>query len=629
MAVALLAVLLSFAREVPAQEGNIGQEYRSLAATAQSETGSARGVDRYSLLQGDLQGLNAAAETTPMKWMLDEGGVFREFVNPPSRSSSNQVLETQLKVAYAINQLWNPVLDKNIKVRLRAYEGGLVGPTLRVKPGDNLLISMENHLCKNQPHHGSLNVPHNFNTTNLHTHGLHVSPAGNSDNILVEVAPESSFRNEIYVPKDHPAGTFWYHGHVHGSTAIQVSSGMAGALIVEGGLDNIREIRQAAEHVLVFQQMPYRKSPRNDYYQIENYDDFGPGAWDRNALTTGWRTLVSGQTFPIFTMKPQEVMRWRMIHSGVREGIEPTILPYQDALNLVAKEIAANQAADKEQAKIQDIEDVEERSRRQMDLNRRRAEFNAQMRKEVDAAAVNLIEIAADGLAYGYKWDRKSIPLFPGYRSDVLVKIDTEGTYVIVDREVVANEALHGTDESPKLLGAILVSGETNAMDLPRDEDLSSLRPHNPIADAELDHGQLQKVEFNIDLDFNPPLFEINSKAFDPANMPRKLKLNTASEWILKSRFVNHPFHIHVNPFEITSIKDPEGNEKLPMKGGEPIPIWKDTILVREGYTIRARSRYERYIGKFVLHCHILDHEDQGMMELVEIVAGESHHGSH
>ena len=73
-----------------------------------------------------------------------------------------------------------------------------------------------------------------WNTINLHTHGLHVSPAGNSDNVLLNIAPQTEFTFEINVPDDHPSGTFWYHAHRHGSTALQVASGASGILIVRG-----------------------------------------------------------------------------------------------------------------------------------------------------------------------------------------------------------------------------------------------------------------------------------------------------------------------------------------------------------------------------------------------------------
>jgi len=51
--------------------------------------------------------------------------------------------------------------------------------------------------------------------------------------------------------------------------------------------------------------------------------------------------------------------------------------------------------------------------------------------------------------------------------------------------------------------------------------------------------------------------------------------------------------------------------------------IWKDTLFVKGGYTLYVRTRYQRYIGEYVLHCHILFHEDHGMMQLLEIYGDE------
>src|SRR5260370_904019 len=84
--------------------------------------------------------------------------------------------------------------------------------------------------------------------TNLHTHGLHVSPAGNADNIDVCIKPQQEFTFEYTVPADHPSGTFWYHPHRHGSVAYQLSNGLAGALIVEGSRrDGIADLEDVPE----------------------------------------------------------------------------------------------------------------------------------------------------------------------------------------------------------------------------------------------------------------------------------------------------------------------------------------------------------------------------------------------
>src|SRR5262249_54872784 len=142
------------------------------------------------------------------------------------------------------------------KVFLRNYNGKLVGPTLHVRPGDTLRITLKNELDP-ETDTGALDTMHGFNTTNLHTHGLNVSPSGDSDNVLREVGPGKTASYVIKIPANHPAGTFWYHAHKHGSVAGQVGSGMAGALIIAGGQDNVPEIAAAADRVLVLQQIPY------------------------------------------------------------------------------------------------------------------------------------------------------------------------------------------------------------------------------------------------------------------------------------------------------------------------------------------------------------------------------------
>jgi hypothetical protein len=121
-------------------------------------------------------------------------------------------------------------------VRLRSYGGCLTGPVIEVKPGNTLRLFLDNALDVNDPScpAGAHAGPGCYNTMNMHYHGLHVSPAGNSDNVLLNIGPHTKFEYEVNVPIDHPSGTFWYHPHRHGSTALQVASGASGALIIRG-----------------------------------------------------------------------------------------------------------------------------------------------------------------------------------------------------------------------------------------------------------------------------------------------------------------------------------------------------------------------------------------------------------
>ena len=180
-------------------------------------------------------------EPTWCKAQKDENAVLRNFggarfANPPEISSRDGVLKYYLIVDYAKNTVGG------CQTFLRSYNYHLVGETLRAKPGDTLKIKLMNNLpvataetLPQQPPPQEHSGQFNFNITNLHTHGLHVSPKDKGDkkgdNVFVEVPPQGEADYEIKIPDNHVAGTFWYHAHLHGATAIQVASGMAGALI--------------------------------------------------------------------------------------------------------------------------------------------------------------------------------------------------------------------------------------------------------------------------------------------------------------------------------------------------------------------------------------------------------------
>lgn len=512
---------------------------------------------------------------------LDEYG-GAAFKNPQVIRSENGVLRTTLNLDYADNVI------AGCPVRLRNYNGGLVGPTFRVKPGDTMVVTIKNNLPPNPgPMPDDPNVPHNFNTTNLHTHGLHVSPVGNSDNVLLEIKPGQTWITEIKIPADHPPGTFWYHAHVHGSTALQVSSGMAGALIIEGGLDDVPAIEAATDQTFVFQQITYDEDG-----EIESYDKLGFGDW----ATTHRHTLINGQLVPTIRMRPGEVQRWRFIHAGIRETITPVLRTTGDAPGAVASLQA----------------------------------FSSKDLSTLDQVA-QLHEIAVDGLALGRIDSWNKVELQPGYRSDVVVQapdVRDPTLLLLTDGGLGPDQSLHGTVEPERILARVVVGGAPAAMRLPSDADVAGLAPHAPISDAELT-GAPQKVEFNIaervctpkhgcracrkdeeDDENCKTRFMINEQPFSLEDV-RQLKLNTASEWSLSSKNANHPFHIHVNPFQVTR-KGPDGEDQI---------VWRDTLFVMQhAEPVKIRSRYTRYIGKFVLHCHILDHEDQGMMQVVEVV---------
>ena len=523
----------------------------------------------------------------------------RPFENPPDERAQGGRLKTTLIVRYtdaATTSLGGCPLT------LRSYNGQLVGPTLRLKPGEVLDVALQNRLPRETPAQVAAQIgqeasqafietrPHSFNTTNLHTHGLHVSPVGNSDNVLLAIPPQTDFPYEIKVPSNHPPGSFWYHAHTHGSTAIQVGSGMAGALIIEDDEAKIPPTLREAnkrEKVFVFQTILYDADGK-----VDDITAFFPDSAATEKLCREgksgctWqhskrRTTINGQIVPVIRMRPGEVQRWRLIDAGFRETID------------------------------------------------------------VRLEGHTLYEIALDGLYLGRidPWGpQQSVSLQPGYRSDVLVQASrTRGTYRLIDVPTVAGAALRGVAEREALLAEVIVEGEPLDMALPTNQQMAALAPFPGLDLKSLADG-VQTAVFKLGSAADPKdqrnYFQINYRAFSPSQV-RTVRLGAIDMWTLTTvgdppGIANgipplpHVFHIHVNPFQVTR-QDPSG---------QPETVWRDTVLIPAGQTVNVFTRYLDYIGQFVMHCHILDHEDLGMMEVVEVVGEQPlsalpAHGSH
>jgi len=630
-------------------------------------------------------GIGPAGAQTPER-LISNPRVLGEGIAPQSLTPAVRALPHEkvlnLNIVYTPGHLFNPATGLEDQVYLRSYNGTdvdedapYVSPTIDVVPGDTIRVNLDNQLpadpsCAGGDGH---NGPHCLNGTNLHTHGLWVNPSGNGDNVLLSINPGVKFQYEYNIPSDHPAGTFWYHTHRHGSTALQVSSGMAGALIIrgdrkptettQGDLDTLLD--GLPDRVLVFQQIQYacrnpdgsikRTNPPDDKtYRcdpgdigtIENYDVFSPGQWPES----GRYTSINGLVLPTFEARQGQLERWRMIHGGVRDTI---------TLRIVKMKPTAQLAATFSQAQAQ-----------------------AFIQDSCSDSGITRYRVAADGLTMAQAQGSNVTVFQPGYRWDEVVVFPEAGRYCLIDSSSPSAGSVNGDNPNPSLLGFVDVAPGTpvenlnsyvmNALvtqaeakmpadiapvvvaDLKAGLKLSKFVPHPDIADSEVT-GQQELTFFirvppNPNPEQKPTLFEVSNtlneddaEPYDPTRLDRPLKLGGVDEWTLQSHFVSHPFHIHVNPFQVVSILDPKGRDvsvlgALDDDGGQPgvadpqYPglkgVWKDTLWIKglrppaDGglYTIKIRTRYQRYIGEFVLHCHILDHEDNGMMQNVAIM---------
>jgi len=211
-----------------------------------------------------------------------------------------------------------------------------------------------------------------------------------------------------------------------------------------------------------------------------------------------------------------------------------------------------------------------------------------------------------------------------------LVKAGKPGTYHLIDKNIKP------TTTGRQILATIIITGDEKQMALPTEAKLAPLAPFKPIENNEI--TGLQNVQLSIETRGSsinpnlPTLFQVDNRSMGPMDSPRYLPLNGVEEWKLTTTLGTHPFHIHVNPFLVTRVvtikqvavqNTTTGKWEVkttPEDDPNFKPTWHDTFAVTQGQEVYFRTRYTRYIGQFVLHCHILDHEDEGMMQLLEVV---------
>ena len=147
-----------------------------------------------------------------------------------------------------------------------------------------------------------------------------------------------------------------------------------------------------------------------------------------------------------------------------------------------------------------------------------------------------------------------------------------------------------------------------------------------------LEVSECRTIKYEMDTSKGPgsPPF-INGKRFEEGRVDEAMLLGTKQEWTIENHStgldVKHPFHIHVNPFQIVEICHPTSMTQ-PLKLPRPW-VWWDTFPIPLGKVVngkvvpgyfKMRTHFADFAGKYVDHCHILAHEDRGMMQLIEVV---------
>ena len=437
---------------------------------------------------------------------------------PPVMRSSNGALKVKLSAAE------ENILVAGRQATVLAYNESLPGPTLIVRPGDHLAVSLTNRL--NQ-------------VTNLHVHGLHVSPKGNGDNAFVSVDPGESFDYEYQLPPDHRPGVYWYHPHHHGTVAEQIFGGLYGAIIVE----DAEPLPVGRERVLVVSDI--------------TLDSFGEipatSAMDQMFGREGDLMLVNGQINPTLTLAPDERERWRIVNACVARYLKLRL----DGQTLQLLGIDSG--------------------------------------RSVRPDAVTEVVLA------------------PGNRADLLVT-GRAGTSVLRSLPVDRGSAMGMMGSRPRSssdsvdLMTVTVKGApaVERGPVPPQPPQRDLRTETVAATRQLtfamgmDGMAMRNGEMSVTIDGQP---------FDAARIDSAVQVGSVEEWTLVNTSpMDHPIHLHVWRMQIVNEQG----------GSADDPVWRDVVNVPARSRVTVRIAFDDFPGKTVYHCHILAHEDAGMMGVVE-----------
>ena len=221
-------------------------------------------------------------------------------------------------------------------------------------------------------------------------------------------------------------------------------------------------------------------------------------------------------------------------------------------------------------------------------------------------------QIAIDGRTLNEPIEVQELLLTPGQRTEVLVKGDKRsgqyrllnlpydrGSMGMMGGGMMRGRGMMGSNygDTPTVLATVNYESAIEPLSLPTKlASVSPLPEPQEVRYFELNHGMNPSVGM---------AFLINGQPYQGDRLDTTVKLNTIEDWeISNTGVMDHPFHIHGNAFQVVS------------RNGQPESLlaWRDTVLVPRGETVRIRIPFRDFAGKTVYHCHILDHEDLGMM---------------
>src|ERR1700688_2371669 len=414
------------------------------------------------------------------------GNPAGQVLNPPEVHAKHHTLSLTLHAAVASD-------GKNSFY----FDGQPTAPTLRVSPGDQLKITYINDL-PTKPKEACAITPC-MDMTNLHFHGLTVSPDAPQDDVLSMMAgPGQTLHYTVQIPKDHPPGLYWYHTHPHGESHRQALDGMSGAIVIEGIESYFPPLAGLPERVLVVRGRSIVNDPQSA--DLKHRVDLSADVCGGEQEAPEEVMTVNGSVRPKIEIAPGERQFWRL----------------------------------------------------------------------VNASADRYLDVQLEGHTF------EIVCVDTGQESD------PNPAMVLAD--IVPRPAAHST---PKVLESTR-KPDVNILDLAAEEKAP---PRFIVIFTEDKKG-----------------FYINGEKFAPDAAPMvRAKVGTYQHWrVVNASGELHPMHIHQVHFLAYAEND------------KPIadPLWLDTVNVPYGGSVDVIMDFTDPVirGMSVFHCHLLNHEDKGMM---------------
>src|SRR5258707_695465 len=584
-------------------------------------------------------------------------------------------------------------------------------PTLQVFPGERLIVHLGNDLAgltirdyfspQYTPKGQSVPMyPEQMTSSplNLHTHGLHISPKGNADNVLLHVPPGMSNTYTYDIPRNMPQGMYWYHSHLHGLTSAQVYTGLVGLLAIgrtDGNLslvtDNNIPIRNMAlQYNFVFDRAGGLAQLNNVSWSHwvstiapPKPDELANGTYRPLLAPVNFNQSKPGtKYFTVWYAGPLSIRNRRgslqfipsnlqhfVAAGGKAENDVPADLrlpgyqlDVQFTVNGQFQPVIKSKAGQTEIWVLANVSDF--------------AYMNVQLTETATGRHPPIAIVGQDGNPYTTvqypptdNGTRLLIP--PASRFAIAVTIPSEGDLILEMPErgggaktITEPGVLYtsnGTDNPPAVLGSlgVLPSAVSYA-------DGFFVFPTQVLARATPSEGggvttpfiagqSLGAYTSFVDLANTMPdvkrqilisggfLNNLASTedpkafvyAFDGGAFPNvpliQPRLNSVEEW----RFVNHnndehPIHVHVNDFQVIEYFDPTtglrtGPDKFSIDNANaPAPTMHSDESVIQPGILAIRTRFDEYTGLYVMHCHRLNHEDNGLMALINVIPAVS-----